>query len=104
MRKRRYPLRYTDSGLVYIDEEYDLDMLIDVLIETNYLEGFCVFSNLDPIFILALMKAGFLVMSMRLIHYLDATYDMRCVMYTSKNAHEVFARKLFLSVYTGTTF
>jgi Leu/Phe-tRNA-protein transferase len=61
--KRKYPLRYTESGLIYIDEEDDLDILVDALIETNYSEDFCVSTNLDPVFISSLMKAGFLVMS-----------------------------------------
>ncbi|MDR0786226.1 MAG: GNAT family N-acetyltransferase [Treponema sp.] len=69
MYKRKYPLRYTKSGLVYIDEEDDLDMLVDALVETNYSEEFCVSSNLDPVFISALMKAGFLVMSTGFPHY-----------------------------------
>ncbi|MDR0412099.1 MAG: GNAT family N-acetyltransferase [Treponema sp.] len=84
MRKRKYPLRYTESGYVYIDEEDDLDMLVDALVETNYSEDFCVCLNQTPVFISTLMNAGFLVMSAE-IPYSSGVYILLPKLHTVRS-------------------
>lgn len=45
----------------------DCDTIVDIMLQTNYNEELCVGTDWDPAFIARLMKAGFLVMSERLI-------------------------------------
>lgn len=61
--KRKYPLRYTSDGFVFISAEDALDPLVDALLDSDYAEEFCLALDFDPFFIAELMSAGFLVMS-----------------------------------------
>jgi Leu/Phe-tRNA-protein transferase len=56
-------IRYTQSGQIFITPEDDPDWIVDVMLETGYDDEFCYALNFDPLFIAALMRAGFLVMS-----------------------------------------
>ena len=62
-----YPLRYTQSGLIFISSEDNCNNVVDAILLTGYTEEFCVALDWDPLFIAALMKAGFLVMSKTII-------------------------------------
>ena len=59
-----YPLRYLPSGFVFIDSNDDCDRLVDSLLDTGYNEEFCLARDFGEDFIIRLMEAGFLVMSM----------------------------------------
>ncbi|GHT84501.1 hypothetical protein FACS1894137_07620 [Spirochaetia bacterium] len=56
-------LRYTSSGHILIRNGDDPDSIIDAMLATGYDEEFCLALEFEPVFIAALMKAGFLVMS-----------------------------------------
>jgi len=58
-----YTLRYTTTGLIFMDPDDDCDRVVDVMLATGYAEEFCVALDWGPPFIARLMKAGFLVMS-----------------------------------------
>ncbi|MCL1812569.1 MAG: GNAT family N-acetyltransferase [Treponema sp.] len=58
-----YPLRYTQSGMIFIDPGDDCDKVVDAMLSSHYDEEFCFASDWDPLFIARLMKSGFLVMS-----------------------------------------
>ena len=58
-----YSLRYTESGLIYMDSEDDCDSVVDAIFVSAYNEEFCISLDWNPAFIANLMKAGFLVMS-----------------------------------------
>ncbi|MFP3091349.1 GNAT family N-acetyltransferase [Treponema sp. TIM-1] len=57
------PLRFTPTGYVVIFPQDDLDLTIDVLLDIDYGQEFCLASDFHPVFIADLMAAGFLVMS-----------------------------------------
>jgi Leu/Phe-tRNA-protein transferase len=59
-------IRYTQSGYIVITPQDDLEWIVDAMLETGYQEEFCVALDFDPDFVAALMRAGFLVMSMPL--------------------------------------
>jgi Leu/Phe-tRNA-protein transferase len=56
-------LRYVPGGYVVIFPQDDLEGVVDMLLETDYAEDFCLAADFDPLFVAALMEAGFLVMS-----------------------------------------
>ena len=58
-----YALKYTQSGLIYIDPDDDCDRIVNAMLVTDYAEEFCIALDWDPEFIARLIKAGFLVMS-----------------------------------------
>ncbi|GHU12446.1 hypothetical protein FACS1894161_0690 [Spirochaetia bacterium] len=58
-----YPLRYTQSGLIFMGPEDDLDTVVDIMLDTQYGEEFCIAADWSTDFIARLMQAGFLVMS-----------------------------------------
>ncbi len=60
-------LRYTAAGFLIIQPEDDLHRIVDALLETGYSEDFCVSPDFDFVFIARLMKAGFLVMSSKIV-------------------------------------
>jgi len=60
-------LRYTSAGFLIISPEDDLHQIVNVLLETGYDKEFCVSFDFDSAFIARLMKAGFLVMSSRIL-------------------------------------
>ncbi|GHV79187.1 hypothetical protein AGMMS49944_09780 [Spirochaetia bacterium] len=60
---RRAFVRYTSSGHILIRPGDDIDSIVDTMLATDYDEEFCLALDFDPVFIAALMKAGFLVMS-----------------------------------------
>jgi len=59
-------VKYTLSGFIYITPEDDCHKIVDVMLETDYNEEFCISDKFDPEFIAKLMEAGFLVMSMNI--------------------------------------
>jgi Leu/Phe-tRNA-protein transferase len=59
----KYPLRLTQGGMIFLGPEDDCDTVVNIMLDTNYSEEFCIASDWDPAFIARLMKAGFLVMS-----------------------------------------
>jgi len=59
-------LKYTLSGFIYISPSDDCNAVADAMLETNYNEEFCLAEDFSPEFIVKLMEAGFLVMSMNL--------------------------------------
>ena len=61
-----YPLRYLPSGHIFLDPGDDCDKAVDAILETGYSEDFCLARDFEDDFILRLMEAGFLVMSMEL--------------------------------------
>jgi Leu/Phe-tRNA-protein transferase len=61
-------VKYTLSGFIYITPEDNCHKIVDVMLETNYNEEFCIADKFDPEFIVKLMEAGFLVMSMNIAH------------------------------------
>jgi Leu/Phe-tRNA-protein transferase len=63
--KALYP-RYTQSGHIFIRPGDDLDLLVDLMLITDYHEEFCLALDFDPAFLADLMAAGFLVMSAHL--------------------------------------
>jgi Leu/Phe-tRNA-protein transferase len=58
-----YTLKYTESGLIFMDGGDNCEKVVDAMIVTGYDGGFCIGLDWDPIFISRLMKAGFLVLS-----------------------------------------
>ena len=67
-----YPLRYLQTGHIFIDPSDDCDRIVDAMLATNYSEEFCLARDFEEDFIVRLMEAGFLVMSAELI---DDSYD-----------------------------
>ena len=61
-----YPLRYTQSGMVFIVPGDNCDRVVDAMLASHYDEEFCIAIDWDPQFIACLMKSGFLVMSITL--------------------------------------
>jgi len=61
------PLRYTQSGLIIMEQEDDCDAVVDAMLATGYSEEFCISLDWDTSFIARLMKAGFLVMSVTMV-------------------------------------
>jgi Leu/Phe-tRNA-protein transferase len=59
-------LRYTQSGHIFIRPDDDLDWVVDAMIQTGYHEEFCLALDFTPPFLVDLMAAGFLVMSISL--------------------------------------
>jgi Leu/Phe-tRNA-protein transferase len=59
-------LALTTSGHFLVGPGIDTDILIDIIIASNYGEEFCVSRNFSPGFVAQLMYSGFLVMSARL--------------------------------------
>jgi len=59
-------LHYTADGFLVILPEDDPCRVVDAILGTGYSEEFCLSLNFDPGFIARLMKAGFLVMSVKL--------------------------------------
>ncbi|GHT74782.1 hypothetical protein FACS1894124_5170 [Spirochaetia bacterium] len=57
------PLRYTQTGYIFISPGDDLDGVVDAMLYTNYAEEFCLALDFSPAFLAGLMAAGFLVMS-----------------------------------------
>jgi len=66
-------LHYTSGGFLIIRPEDDLHRIVNVLLETGYDKDFCVSPDFDSAFIARLMKAGFLVMSSRILDPEDDT-------------------------------
>jgi Leu/Phe-tRNA-protein transferase len=62
-----YPLRLTQDGLIFLGPEDDCDTVVNIMLDTNYSEEFCIAVDWDPAFIARLMKAGFLVMSEQIL-------------------------------------
>jgi Leu/Phe-tRNA-protein transferase len=60
---KKYQLRQTLDGLIFLGPEDDCDTVVDIILDTAYSEEFCLAFDLDPAFVVRLMKAGFLVMS-----------------------------------------
>jgi hypothetical protein len=63
MFSRRIPVRYAPSGHILIRSWDDPEGIVDAMLAADYREEFCLALDFDPEFIAALMKAGFLVMS-----------------------------------------
>ena len=61
-----YPLRYLPTGHIFIDPQDDCDRVVDIMLETDYSEEFCLARDFDEDFVVRLMEAGFLVMSTEL--------------------------------------
>ena len=61
-----YTLKYTESGLIFMDGGDNCEKVVDAMIVSGYDEEFCIGLDWDPLFISRLMKAGFLVMSVTL--------------------------------------
>ena len=61
-----YPLRYLQTGHIYVDPLDDCDKVVDAMLATDYSEEFCLARDFDEDFISRLMEAGFLVMSTEL--------------------------------------
>jgi Leu/Phe-tRNA-protein transferase len=59
-----YTLRYTQSGLIFIDPKDDCRLVVDAMLANGYDEDYCVALDFTPPFLAKLMEAGFLVMSM----------------------------------------
>ena len=57
-------VKYTHSGLIYMNSEDDCYKIVDVMLATDYDGEFCVAEGFDPEFTARLMEAGFLIMSM----------------------------------------
>lgn len=57
-------VRFTQEGLIYVDQEDDPEFIARVMDGKNYEEEFCIARDFSPAFIAGLMAAGFLVMSM----------------------------------------
>jgi Leu/Phe-tRNA-protein transferase len=64
---KKYPLRLTQDGMIFLGPEDDCDTVVDIMLDTNYSEEFCIAFDWDPAFIARLMKAGFLVMSEQIL-------------------------------------
>jgi Leu/Phe-tRNA-protein transferase len=62
-----YPLRYTQSGFIFMGPEDDCDAVVDAMLAVGYAGEFCVGQDWEPLFIARLMKAGFLVMSTSMV-------------------------------------
>jgi Leu/Phe-tRNA-protein transferase len=59
-------VKYTLSGYIYITPLDDCRKVVDNMLETNYNEEYCLADVFDTEFVVRLMEAGFLVMSMNL--------------------------------------
>jgi Leu/Phe-tRNA-protein transferase len=59
-------VKYSLSGYIYITPLDDCRKVVDIMLETDYNEEFCLADVFDPEFIAELMEAGFLVMSINL--------------------------------------
>ncbi|MCL2442364.1 MAG: GNAT family N-acetyltransferase [Treponema sp.] len=57
-------IKYTPSGYIYISQTDDCNEVVDAMLATNYDQDFCVALDFSPEFVIKLMEAGFLVMSM----------------------------------------
>jgi Leu/Phe-tRNA-protein transferase len=64
---KNYPLRLTQDGLIFLGCEDDCDTIVNIMLDTNYSEEFCIAVDWDPAFIARLMQAGFLVMSEQIL-------------------------------------
>ncbi|MDR0557291.1 MAG: GNAT family N-acetyltransferase [Treponema sp.] len=101
---QRYPLKYAESGHVFISQEDRLDRLVDELVDRNYAMDFCLALDFDPFFIQRLMMAGFLVMSTRFARYsseyllLPKLHTTRSVLFFP-NLHIKKSIKRFVSRY-----
>ncbi|MDR2768604.1 MAG: GNAT family N-acetyltransferase [Treponema sp.] len=60
---RDYPLRYTESGMIFMDGRDDCDAIVDEMLRIDYDKEFCVSLDWNIGFVTALMRSGFLVMS-----------------------------------------
>jgi len=60
-------LHYTSAGFLIIRPEDNLYRIVNALLETGYNKDFCVSPDFDSAFIARLMKAGFLVMSSKIL-------------------------------------
>ncbi|MDR0322249.1 MAG: GNAT family N-acetyltransferase [Treponema sp.] len=58
-------LKYTQSGFIYISPSDDCKAVVSAMLETDYNEEFCLAVDFSPEFVVRLMEAGFLVMSMQ---------------------------------------
>jgi len=56
-------LNFTRSGHLYISPEDDCRLIVDAMLQTGYNEEFCIAVDFNPKFIVRMMEAGFLVMS-----------------------------------------
>jgi hypothetical protein len=63
MFSRRIPIRYAPSGHILMCPGDNPEDVVDAMLATGYKEEFCLALDFDPEFVAALMKAGFLVMS-----------------------------------------
>jgi hypothetical protein len=63
MTPRRIPVQYAPSGHIVIRSWDDPEGIVDVILATGYEEEFCLALDFNPEFVAALMKAGFLVIS-----------------------------------------
>jgi Leu/Phe-tRNA-protein transferase len=61
-----YPLRYTQSGHIFIGPQDDPNRIVDAILTTNYSGEFCVALDFSAPFAADLMAAGFLVMSAKI--------------------------------------
>jgi Leu/Phe-tRNA-protein transferase len=59
-------LHYTADGFLVILPHDDPQRIVDAMLETGYSEEFCIALNFRADFVARLMKAGFLVMSLKL--------------------------------------
>ena len=57
-------VKYTNSGLIYMNSEDDCNKIVDVMLATDYDGEFCIAEGFDVEFTARLMEAGFLIMSM----------------------------------------
>ena len=61
-----YPLRYLPTGHIFMDPDDDCDKVVDAMLDTEYNEEFCLAKDFEEDFIVRMMEAGFLIMSMEL--------------------------------------
>jgi Leu/Phe-tRNA-protein transferase len=59
-------IKYTLSGYIFITPSDDCRKVVEHMLETNYSEEYCLAEAFTPDFIVKLMSAGFLVMSVNL--------------------------------------
>jgi Leu/Phe-tRNA-protein transferase len=59
-------LKYTTTGYLFISPEDDCKMIVNVMLDTDYHEEFCLAVDFSPEFVARLMEAGFLVMSSKI--------------------------------------
>ncbi|MDR1388392.1 MAG: GNAT family N-acetyltransferase [Treponema sp.] len=58
-----YPLRFTESGMIFMDGRDNCDAVVDEMLRMNYSEEFCLSLDWNLDFVAELMYSGFLVMS-----------------------------------------